>query len=202
MHELEAVMNISRVDLRTCQVISLERMVEPGEVPEAVKLSLSGHLRLILRRSFNPSAKRRIKGYLNSFATSFSRWTRNSEHPTTNLITQIPPAKFNSGDRVLVKSRNEIQLTLNHWNELRGCSFLPEMWQYCGTTQTVLKPVNRFVDERDCRVKKLKDVYLLEEVNCQGFELYGKCDRNCFYFWRAEWLSKIDEPTQEIERNG
>jgi hypothetical protein len=68
------------------------------------------------------------------------------------------------------------------------------MWQYCGTTQKVLKPVKRFVDERDCRVKKVKGVYLLEGVNCQGFELYGECDRACFYFWREEWLEKLEVP--------
>jgi hypothetical protein len=53
--------------------------------------------------------------------------------------------------------------------------------------------VKTFVDERDCRVKKVKGVYLLEGVNCQGFELYGECDRACFYFWREEWLEKINE---------
>jgi hypothetical protein len=103
------------------------------------------------------------------------------------------PVEFNPGDQVLVKSKDQIQATLNSWNELKGCSFLPEMWQYCGTKQRVLKPVKRFVDERDCRVKKLKGVYLLQGVNCQGFELYGECDRACFYFWREEWLEKIGE---------
>jgi hypothetical protein len=105
----------------------------------------------------------------------------------------MTPIKFNAGDRVLVKPKEQIQVTLNYWNELKGCSFLPEMWQYCGTEQRVLKPVKRFVDERDYQVKRVKGVYLLEGVNCQGFELYGACDRACFYFWREEWLDKIGE---------
>jgi hypothetical protein len=103
------------------------------------------------------------------------------------------PTRFNPGDKVFVRPKDQIQATLNYWNESQGCSFLPEMWKYCGTIQRVLKPVKRFVDERDCRVKKVKGVYLLEDVICQGFELYGECDRACFYFWREEWLERVTE---------
>ncbi len=117
--------------------------------------------------------------------------TRNSEIPAVH-VTDMTPIEFNPGDQVLVRPKDQIRATLNHQNELKGCSFLPEMEQYCGTTQRVLKPVNRFVDERDYRVKSMKGVYLLEGVICQGFELYGKCDRSCFYYWREEWLEKVD----------
>jgi hypothetical protein len=87
----------------------------------------------------------------------------------------------------------EIEATLNHWGQLRGCSFMPEMGVYCGTTQRVLKPMNRFVDERDLRVKKSKGIILLEGVMCQGTADFGSCDRSCLVFGRQEWLKKIDE---------
>jgi hypothetical protein len=93
---------------------------------------------------------------------------------------------------VKVRSREEIQLTLDVWGDLKGCRFLPEMEQYCDTTQRVLKPVERFVDERDYRVKKSKGVVLLEGVICQGTVDFGRCDRSCFFFWREEWLARID----------
>jgi hypothetical protein len=51
--------------------------------------------------------------------------------------------------------------------------------------------VERFVDERDYRVKKASGVVLLEGSLCQGTELYGPCDRSCFFFWREEWLEKV-----------
>jgi hypothetical protein len=183
--------DISGDDKSKCQVFSLEQMVEPGGIVEQVKLPLRQRLRLVLRRSFSPSVKRKVKEYLNQFAILFSKLTRKSK-ATYDNEKDLTPIKFNSGDRVLVKSKDQIQATLNYWNELKGCSFLPEMWQYCGTVQRVFKPVKRFVDERDARVKKVKGVYLLEGVNCQGFELFGECDRACFYFWREEWLEKID----------
>jgi len=183
--------NMPRVDQSKCQLYSLEHLVSSGENAETVKLPLRHRLRLVLRRSFNPSIKRKIKEYINSLIVLFSRLTGRSRTPAANA-TDTTPIKFNAGDRVLIKSKDQIQLTLNYWNELKGCSFLPEMWQYCGTIQRVFKPVRRFVDERDSRVKNVKGVYLLEGVICQGFELYGGCDKACFYFWREEWLEKVD----------
>jgi hypothetical protein len=183
---------IPTVDQSKCQVHRLEQSIRRGENAEMVKLPLRHRLRLVLRRSFSPSAKRKLKGGADHFATLLFRLLRKGESPSVSTADMVP-IKLNPGDRVLVRSKDQIQATLNHWNELKGCSFLPEMWQYCGTMQKVFKPVKRFVDERDCQVKKVKDVYLLEGVNCQGFELYGECDRACFYFWREEWLEKISE---------
>jgi len=67
------------------------------------------------------------------------------------------------------------------------------MAEYCGTTQRVLKLMKRFVDERDLRVKKSSGIILLEGVMCKGTADFGSCDRSCFYFWREEWLEKVDE---------
>jgi hypothetical protein len=78
------------------------------------------------------------------------------------------------------------------FGELKGCRFMPEMWQYCGTTQWVLKAVRRFVDERDYQVKHCRNLILLKNVLCEGTSVYGPCDRSCFYFWRAEWLEKVN----------
>jgi len=182
---------VSEVDQGKCQHYNMDQLFEPGGYID-VKLPLRHRIRLVLRRSFSPSARRKIKGYINLMANFFSGFTRKSNASVAD-VTEMTPCKFNSGDRVLVKTKEQIQITLNHWNELKGCSFLPEMWQYCGTEQKVLKPVIRFVDERDCRVKKVKGVYLVEEAICQGFELYGGCDRACFYFWREEWLEEVEQ---------
>jgi hypothetical protein len=74
---------------------------------------------------------------------------------------------------------------------------MPEMAEYCGSTRRVLKPMNRFVDERELRVKKSKGIILLEGVMCQGTGGFGSCDRFCFVFWREEWLEKIHEERKE-----
>jgi hypothetical protein len=96
-----------------------------------------------------------------------------------------------AGDIVRVRSQQEIEATLNHWRQLKGCTFMNEQVQYCGTRQRVLKRMERFVDERDLTVKKCNGIILLEGLTCQGTAEFGRCDRACCYFWREEWLEKI-----------
>jgi hypothetical protein len=81
---------------------------------------------------------------------------------------------------------------LDRWNRLKGCTFLVEMAPYCGTRQRVFKCVSHFLDERDYLVKRCRNLVLLEGVFCNGTVDFGRCDRSCFFFWRAEWLEKVD----------
>lgn len=90
-----------------------------------------------------------------------------------------------------VRSAREIASTLDPFKELKGCAFLPEMYQYCDTEQRVLKSMQYFMDERDYKLKKVRGVVLLENVICIGAPAFGACDRCCFLFWRDEWLEKI-----------
>ncbi len=105
----------------------------------------------------------------------------------------LPAISFKSGDFVRVRTREEIDCTLDPFKELKGCAFLPEMYQYCGTQQRVLKSMQRFMDERDYKLKKTHGVILLEGVICNGTPVFGACDRCCFLFWREEWLEKVVE---------
>ncbi len=104
----------------------------------------------------------------------------------------ISPSLKN-GDRVRVRSREEIQAMLNPFKELKGCAFLPDMWRFCRSEQRVLQVMERFLDERDYKVKKVKGLVLLENVICRGTPVFGRCDRCCHFFWREEWLEKVDD---------
>jgi hypothetical protein len=110
----------------------------------------------------------------------------------TRPETTIASVGLQAGDQVRVRSREEIDATLNHWRQLKGCTFMPEMARYCDTTQRVLKRMERFVDERDLRVKRVKGIVLLEGLSCEGTAEFGRCDRGCLCFWREEWLERID----------
>lgn len=94
-------------------------------------------------------------------------------------------------DLALVRSRVETEATLDTFKELLGCAFLEYMWIFCGTEQRVLHPLERFLDERDYKVKRSNGIVLLEGVLCRGTPVFGKCDRACHLFWRVEWLEKI-----------
>lgn len=98
-----------------------------------------------------------------------------------------------SGDMVRVRTREEIAATLDSDDSLKGCLFMAEMWDYCGTEQRVLKPVRRILDERVYRVRRVKDIVLLEGAICQGTAYPKGCDHACFFFWREEWLEKVGE---------
>ncbi len=106
-------------------------------------------------------------------------------------VFSVPILAFQAGEFVRVRTIEEIEATLDRWGKCKGCTFLSSMREYCGTTQRVLKPLKRFVDERDYRVKTGRHTYILQNVLCQGVGSYGRCDRSCYFFWRAEWLEKI-----------
>jgi hypothetical protein len=142
---------------------------------------------------------RRIRRFLKRRWTYLVNWRREINMENEKDRAQIPSSPLKPGDRVKVKSRPEIQATLNRWNHLGGCGFMDEMWTYCNQEQKVLKRVERFLDERDYRMKRSKNVVILEGLNCKGTKDLGPCDRNCFYFWREEWLERVPEENRRSE---
>lgn len=98
------------------------------------------------------------------------------------------------GDKVRIRSREEILATLNERNKLEGCFFMQEMFNYCGKETTVIRKVENFFDEAAMEMRKTKATYLLEGMHCSG-KLTGyvtKCDRHCYSFWKEAWLEKIE----------
>jgi hypothetical protein len=173
-----------------CQIPCLQLVAEGiAEVPPE---SLSRRLKLAVRRRLSPRREREFKRRTNDLFNWFSRLTGGGERPAVVPASAAATTKLKAGDRVRVRSEEEIQATLNHWRQLKGCTFMPEMVEYCATTQRVYKRMERFVDERDLRVKRCKGIILLEGLHCQGTAEFGPCDRSCYYFWREEWLEKID----------
>jgi hypothetical protein len=150
-------------------------------------------LRHFIRRRMKPRQVRAFKtksARLLDFLSGRSRGRPGSSHQAA--APAVP--KFKAGDLVRVRTKEEIKSTLNYWGQLKNCRFMSDMSPYCGTTQRVLKTVERFVDERDNRIKKSHGLVLLEGVYCQGTPDFGRCDRSCFFFWREEWLEKLDGP--------
>jgi len=109
------------------------------------------------------------------------------------LDNNIRRNEIKAGDLVRVCSKKDINNSLDNWRRYKGCSFMDEMYQYCGRTFKVLKVVRNFYDEVNQRLVKCRDVLILEGVICSGRRtLYReKCDRNCFLFWHTVWLDKI-----------
>ena len=134
-------------------------------------------------KSFSKRRLRYLRYYLRKLiGKDHQDINRNAASLQTHLIP---------GDRVRVKSQQEIQALLNPWQEQNGCAFMEEMWIYCGTEQVVKKRVEKFLDEATLRMHTSKGLILLEDLFCEGTIDFGRCDRSCYYFWREEWLEKL-----------
>ncbi|MEI8139868.1 MAG: hypothetical protein WCI03_08375 [bacterium] len=118
---------------------------------------------------------------------------------TSSNIPGLIRVELKPGDKVRVRSREEIEATLNSWNQFKHCAFMEEMWPYCGTTQTVFKRVLKFLDERDYLVKKCSGMVILRDVICEGTRDFGPCDRSCFLFWREEWVERISDSNESSQ---
>jgi hypothetical protein len=172
-----------------CQLPCLARMaIGAAEVPPE---SLSRKIKLEIRRRVSPSTERALRARTNDLTNRFAELrgkpTKPTAPPEALAATNLQP-----GEVVRVRSMEAIRATLDNWGQLKGCGFMPEMEQYCSTTQRVYKRMERFVDERDLRVKRSKGIVLLAGVICEGTADFGPCDRSCLVFWREEWLEKLE----------
>ncbi len=68
---------------------------------------------------------------------------------------------------------------------------MDEMWVHCGKSFKVMKNVHRILDERSMKMKKCKNVVLLEGLMCNGSWPFKDCDRSCYFLWKEAWLIKI-----------
>ena len=171
-----------------CQLHDVDGMAD-GVLPDPARGPL-GRVKMVLKRQLSPQRKRAIKTRLNKVRMAAARLNHTEVEPGAE---PPGPLGLKAGERVRVRSKAEIMATLDSFHSLRGCTFMTEMLPFCDTTQCVLKPVNVFLDERDYRLKKTRGVVLLENVICEGTETYGPCDRSCFFFWREDWLERIEE---------
>ena len=167
------------MDTGRCQIHSLEEMADPGGSLDAL-WQRRNRVRRIIKRRWN-------------FFINFLSRTAGAGAAVTEAsgAKACGTASLQPGELVRIKSMKEIQETLNDWNQLKGCSFMEEMRPFCGTTQTVLKRIDKFLDERDYLIKKCKGIIILDGVFCEGTRDFGACDRTCFFFWREDWLERI-----------
>ena len=104
-----------------------------------------------------------------------------------------PPLDLQPGELVEVRSRAEIEATLDDKGTLRGLRFGAEMLPYCGRRARVLARVERIIDEKTGRMLRLRDCIILEDVWCQG-TFRALCRRKIYTYWREAWLRRVEPP--------
>ena len=108
-----------------------------------------------------------------------------------------PSAKLDlqQGELVRVKSKKEIEATLDERNHNRGLFFDGEMVPYCGRTARVRARVERLIDERSGKMIEIgSDCIMLDGVVCQA-DYHRFCPRGIYSYWREIWLERVEDPT-------
>jgi hypothetical protein len=102
------------------------------------------------------------------------------------------PLGLQPGDLVEVRSRAEIEATLDGRSAVRGLRFSAEMLPFCGTRARVLGRVERIIDEKSGHMLTPRDCIMLDGVWCQG-TYRALCRRKIYAYWREAWLRRVDE---------
>jgi hypothetical protein len=96
------------------------------------------------------------------------------------------------GDIVRIKSRAEIEPTLNADLLNRGMGFDAEMARFCGRTARVARRVDHIIDEHTGRMLHMRSpCIVLEGIICEG-AFNSSCPRSITPYWREIWLEKVD----------
>jgi hypothetical protein len=124
---------------------------------------------------------------------------------TSAQLQKTPHAVLNlrPGELVRIKSKHEIEQTLNAQFKNRGLWFDKEMTRFCGGTYTVRARVDRQIDERTGKMITFATPCItLEQVTATGeyFEFAPLDER---IYWREIWLDRITaKDTQESQSSG
>jgi len=114
---------------------------------------------------------------------------------STATSTRTPRLDLRPGEWVRVKSRQEIEATLNDKGKNRGLWFDREMLQFCGQVFQVGHRVDRLIDERNGEMIELSsDCVALQGATCSGEHSLGRwfCPRSIYPYWREGWLERVD----------
>jgi hypothetical protein len=106
----------------------------------------------------------------------------------------IPPKRLTlcAGDRVQVRSKEEILNTLDNSGRLDEMPFMPEMFKYCGQEFNVGKRAHKTCDPvNGLQGRSLPSTVHLENLRCDG-SAHGGCQAGCLIFWKEAWLKRVD----------
>jgi predicted DNA-binding antitoxin AbrB/MazE fold protein len=116
--------------------------------------------------------------------------------PLVGTLEKTPVEFLNlqPGEIVQVKSKEEIEATLDKSHRNRGLLFDREQVPYCGGIYRVLRRVNHIIDERTGKMMNMKyPCIVLEGVVCKS-DFHRICPRAIYSYWRENWLTRVIPP--------
>ncbi|MHC5026079.1 MAG: hypothetical protein ACYTGR_04870 [Planctomycetota bacterium] len=135
------------------------------------------------------------RGVLNAFL--WRRYRRLYPHIRSLAGDKTPTLDLDlqPGERVRVRSKAEIERTLKNQKN-RGMWFDVEMLQYCGKEFTVVRRVEKILNEKTGEMIHIKTpCIILDGATCTGNYLRGRMfsPRNEYAFWREIWLERVGD---------
>ena len=109
------------------------------------------------------------------------------------LDGKTPEERLNlkPGELVRIKSKEEIERTLDRNNKNRGLLFDGVMSKYCGRTARVRARVTKIINERTGTMTHFSnECIMLEDVVCTG-DYMQFCPRRIYDYWREIWLERV-----------
>jgi hypothetical protein len=178
---------------------------ESGSEPMPRSVDLARRAREQLRRYGVKATLGKVLGFLADWLTAGSKPLMSSPTPfaaatTDEVVENVrrpeEVLKLQPGEYIEVKSEAEILQTLDDQRRLNGLAYVPSMKEFCGQRFKVFKRMETMYQEESGKVRRLKNTVLLDQVHCDG--LLMRCDRACFFYWREEWLRRVDGPKPEF----
>ena len=107
--------------------------------------------------------------------------------------------QLRAGERVQVRSREEILATLDANGRLDELPFMPEMLEYCGKTLRVGKRAHKTCDPASSiSGRKMPATVHLENIRCNGADHDG-CQAGCLIFWKEAWLKRVAQESTDAD---
>ncbi|MGK5173603.1 hypothetical protein [Geodermatophilus sp. CPCC 205761] len=187
-------------ELWSCQATQVRAAttpIRPWDLRHYVSDVRNGNVRLrAVLRYFLPSQFNIYQGISRYHLPRWLRLWRGAPVPFVHGRLEKTPSitlGLQPGDRVRIRSREEIRATLDRSARNRGLSFDVEQVPYCGQTRRVQRVVSRIIDEWTGRMLELPGRCLvLDGVVCRGI-FHGLCQRQTDSYWREAWLDR-EEP--------
>ncbi len=97
------------------------------------------------------------------------------------------------GDKVRVRTLDQIMATLDDTAAIDNLPFMPEMVRYCGREIEIYRSAHKTCDSvnKQGNTLEMRDAYHLVGARCDGADHDG-CQARCMHFWKGEWLETLD----------
>jgi hypothetical protein len=107
------------------------------------------------------------------------------------VLTPTESLNLRPGERVVVKSMDNIIETLNRTARNRGLVFFPNMRLLCGRERRVERRLDKIIVDGTGEMRQLQNTVYLEGSHCGCSDIaFGGCSRREFAYWREIWLRR------------